>query len=232
MSGIESLYSAPGTSSPKASIRWWAFNPQSDARLRLLDFVERIAILLLYAFFLTRMLSAFLQTWNLGNLVMLITESILVALIICRKPANHLSMRWGDWMLAFGATSLPLLARPQVSETHVWDSLAIVLTFVGLAIQVASKLTLGRRFGVVAANRGLCMSGPYRIVRHPIYMGYLFAHVGFCLLNPTAWNLLLFAAVYTLKIPRILAEERLLKESPEYQQYTQLVRYRLLPGVF
>lgn len=199
---------------------------------RWLDAIERTAILVLYAFFLWRMIEAFLISWNLGNLVMLITESILVGFILCRKPAQHLSARWSDWLLAFGATSLPLLARPLTDVSHAWDLMAIGLTFAGLGVQVVSKLTLGRRFGVVAANRGLCMQGPYRLVRHPIYFGYLLAHVGFCLLNPSLWNLALFAVVYSLKIPRILAEERLLSEDEDYRNYQRVVRYRLVPGLF
>ena len=208
------------------------FVGDASSRLKAFDLIERFSILSLYAFFLTRMLSAYMATGNTGNLLMLVTESILVGFIICRKSANSLSLRWSDWILAFGATSLPLLAKPQVSAPYLWNDLAIVLMFVGLFIQVVSKFALGRRFGVVAANRGLCLYGPYRLVRHPIYMGYLFTHIGLCLLNPSAWNLVLFACVYALQVPRILAEERMLGEDEGYQQYKQVVRYRLVPGVF
>ena len=110
--------------------------------------------------------------------------------------------------------------------------LPALLMFLGLILQVVSKCTLGRRFGVVAANRGLCLYGPYRLVRHPIYMGYLFGHIGLCLLNPIPWNLGLFGCMYALQILRILAEERMLGEDSEYQEYKQVVRYRLVPGLF
>jgi protein-S-isoprenylcysteine O-methyltransferase Ste14 len=201
-------------------------------RVLVLDVVERMAILVLYGFFLASTLGSFLNTWNIGNLLMFITESILVGFVLCRKPAQHVSLRSQDWALAFGATSLPLLVRSSEGSGHAWDPLAINLIFCGLAIQVISKLTLGRRFGIVAANRGICMSGPYRIVRHPIYMGYLFSHVGFLLLNPTWWNLAVYLAVYSLKIPRILAEERLLGMDLAYRNYCGVVRYRMIPGLF
>ncbi len=197
-----------------------------------MDMVERCAVLLLYAFFLKRMLFSYLETGNVGSLLMLVTESILVGFILCRRRANNLSLRWMDWFLAFGATALPLLVIPFANGPYSWSSIAVSLTFVGLGIQVLSKLTLGRRFGVVAANRGLCMNGPYKIVRHPIYMGYLFSHIGFLLLNPSLWNLGLYAVVYCLKIPRILAEERVLGEDTDYQKYKRIVRFRLIPGVF
>ena len=208
------------------------FSTDTSLRLKTFDFVERTAILVLYAFFLSRMLTAFLSTWNPGNLIMLVTESILVGFILCRKSANSLSLRWSDWILAFGATSLPLLAKPLVSAPHVWNDFAVVLMFLGLIVQVVAKFALGRRFGVVAANRGLCLYGPYRLVRHPIYMGYLLTHIGLCLLSPSMWNLVLFALVYALQIPRILSEERMLSEDQDYQQYKQIVRFRLVPGLF
>ncbi len=216
------------------AVRGWQtlFSADASMRLKAFDFIERTAILILYAFFLSRMLSAFLSTWNPGNLLMLITESMLVGFILCRKSANNLSLRWSDWILAFGATSLPLLAKPLVSAPHLWNDLAVVLMFLGLFVQVVSKFALGRRFGVVAANRGLCLYGPYRLVRHPIYMGYLCTHIGLCLLSPSMWNLALFACVYALQIPRILAEERMLSEDQDYQEYKQIVRFRLVPGVF
>jgi protein-S-isoprenylcysteine O-methyltransferase Ste14 len=204
----------------------------SSGRISFMDFVERVAVLGLYAFFLKRMLVNFMESGNIGNLLMLVTESILVVFILCRKRANNISLHWFDWFLAFGATSLPLLVIPYSTGAHIWDAFAVSLTFLGLFIQVVSKMTLGRRFGVVAANRGLCMSGPYRIVRHPIYMGYVFSHFGFLLLNPTLWNAAIYLAVYSLKIPRILAEERVLGEDAEYKKYKGIVRFRLLPGIF
>jgi protein-S-isoprenylcysteine O-methyltransferase Ste14 len=63
-------------------------------------------------------------------------------------------------------------------------------------------------------------------------MGYVMLHVGFFLLNPTLWNFFIFAALYSIKIPRILAEERLLRLDADYSNYMSRVRYRLIPGLF
>ena len=55
---------------------------------------------------------------------------------------------------------------------------------IGLYVQISAKVILGRSFGLIAANRGIKVAGPYRIVRHPIYAGYTIIHVGFLLALP------------------------------------------------
>ena len=214
---------------------WWS---EPLLRSRVLDTIEKIAILLLFSHFLIALLGSIASSLRMGQSVvigdamLLVTESIMVVLVLFRKRANQLSTRPLDWGLAFAATSLSLLARPHEGSPHAWDAMAAMLTVTGLSVQLYAKLTLGRRFGVVAANRGICVAGPYRFVRHPIYMGYVMLHVGFFLLNPTIWNFCIFAALYSIKIPRILVEERLLRLDADYSNYMSRVRYRLIPGLF
>ena len=52
------------------------------------------------------------------------------------------------------------------------------------------------------------------------------------MLNPTMWNFAVFSIFYSLKIPRILAEERLLGQDTNYRSYMDRVRFRLIPGLF
>lgn len=215
--------------------QWW----KSPAlRSIVLDAFERVAILILFGSFLQALVGSMLESFRaghpvvIGDLMLLITETMMVVLVLFRKGAKSLSLRPTDWALAFSATCLSLLARPCPGVPHSWDGIAVALTIAGLTTQLYSKITLGRRFGLVAANRGICSNGPYRLVRHPIYLGYVMLHTGFFLLNPTLWNFGVFAILYAIKIPRILAEERLLSQDPDYQTYMIKVRSRLIPGVF
>jgi protein-S-isoprenylcysteine O-methyltransferase Ste14 len=91
---------------------------------------------------------------------------------------------------------------------------------------------LRRSFGLAAANRGVVRGGPYRVVRHPIYLGYLCAHLGFLLNNPTWWNAGVYAVATAFQIYRILAEERVLGADPAYAEFRKQVRWRLAPGLF
>ena len=214
---------------------WWI---EPTLRAGILDAVERIAIVILFTSFLNALVTSMITSFQagqavvIGDIMLLITETMMVVLVLFRRGAKNLSLRPMDWGLAFSATCMSLLARPFAGQPHAWDAIAALLMIVGLSTQLYSKLTLGRRFGLVAANRGICISGPYRFVRHPIYLGYVMLHTGFFLLNPTAWNLCVFAILYTIKIPRILAEESLLGQDPDYRSYMQKVRSRLIPGLF
>ena len=108
----------------------------------------------------------------------------------------------------------------------------VPLMIAGFAIQMSAKFTLRRSFGVVPANRGVKVGGPYRFVRHPMYAGYLMTQVGFLLAHPTLWNASIYAATFAFQPGRILAEERLLSRDTGYREFAALVPSRLVPGIF
>jgi protein-S-isoprenylcysteine O-methyltransferase Ste14 len=102
----------------------------------------------------------------------------------------------------------------------------------GLYLQISAKLSLGQSFGLVAANRGVKVIGPYRFVRHPMYAGYMIAHIGFLLAFPSLWNVTLYSAEFVIQVARLLREEHFLRQDQEYRAYAARVRYRLLPAIF
>jgi protein-S-isoprenylcysteine O-methyltransferase Ste14 len=69
-------------------------------------------------------------------------------------------------------------------------------------------------------------------VRHPMYAGYLFVHIGIFALMPSAMNLVIYALGWWAQILRLLAEEALLGRDDAYAAYMGKVRWRLVPGVF
>lgn len=107
-----------------------------------------------------------------------------------------------------------------------------VLQAFGIVWQIWAKLALGRSFGLLPANRGIVRRGPYSVVRHPIYLGYLVGHIGFLLADFGWRNLALLTVLYTFQLIRIREEERVLSGAEEYRTYRLHVRYRLVPGLF
>jgi protein-S-isoprenylcysteine O-methyltransferase Ste14 len=111
---------------------------------------------------------------------------------------------------------------------------AVIFLFMlsGIALHVAAKLSLRRSMGVVAANRGVKMGGPYRFVRHPMYAGYVLVHTGLLMSWPSLFNLVILGGTWCLFLLRIIAEERILSEDPAYRQLKQRIPFRLIPGVY
>lgn len=208
------------------------FPAEGSRAVALLDGVERLSVLALYCWLIGRMVSNSLTGGITASLFLLPSEGLVVIFMLIRRQANDLSGHPREWLFAFLATCTPLLVSPGVDRPLVPVPLAATLLVMGLLVQLHAKITLGRSFGCIPANRGLKLSGPYRFVRHPIYAGYLLSHAAFLAMNPTLWNLIVYSCCYSVQIPRLLAEERLLSRDLRYREYQQVVRYRLVPGVF
>jgi protein-S-isoprenylcysteine O-methyltransferase Ste14 len=173
----------------------------------------------------------FLRTGKWTSLFWMVSEGVVVVLLVFRRPSTNVSRSPWDWLAGIAGSLLVLLVRPD-GEAVAPDAAGFALQLAGTAFQLYGKLVLGRSFGIVAANRGVVCSGPYRLVRHPIYLGYLVTHAGFLLANMSARNVLIYVSAYVFQIARIYAEERILSEDCRYRDYLRRVRYRLIPGLF
>ena len=119
------------------------------------------------------------------------------------------------------------------SPGHVaWPAAGLVLVTLAAGLSLLSLLTLGRLFGVRPALRGLVTSGPYRFVRHPMYLSYVLADIGYNLQEWNSVTILLVLAGWASLVYRIHAEERVISPHSEWPAYVVLVRYRLLPGLW
>jgi len=113
-----------------------------------------------------------------------------------------------------------------------WPAGGLLLVTLAACLSLAGLFSLGRRFGVFPALRGLVTRGPYRLVRHPMYLAYVIADIGY---NLQEWNfgtVLLVMAGWASLLYRIKAEERILSQSAGWSTYTASVRSRLLPGIW
>jgi protein-S-isoprenylcysteine O-methyltransferase Ste14 len=197
-----------------------------------LDLLERLTVTVLLGFMTARMVPAVLANATYLNIVLLFSEAVVVFFIVFRRRAAAISRHTGDWIIGFAGTFVALLAMQSEGEPIIPTSYCLLLMLTGFFLQTAAKLTLRRSFGLVAANRGVKIDGPYRLVRHPMYAGYTLTHIGFLLSGPTLWNVCVYTLAFGLFVARILAEERILSEDAAYQSFCTKVRYRLIPFVF
>ena len=190
-----------------------------------------VALALLYGLFALAHIRLARETGRwLELLPLVVQETLLVVLFISRRPASRTSRRVSDWVVAVLGTFLPLLLLAH-DRPAALAPLGTLLQGLGLAVALAALATLGRSIGVVAADRGIKTGGPYRVVRHPAYAGYLLTYTGFVLSYPSLWNTLVTLATAICLVGRVFAEERHLAATLAYRAYQRRVRWRLLPGV-
>jgi len=166
--------------------------------------------------------------------ILLAAESGLVAYrMIARLPDRAAAQPWPVRMVAWASVLLPLLIRVRPPLPLP----ATVVACLGAALTVWALLALGESFGIAPADRGLAYRGPYRCLRHPMYLGALliagaavFGSLRWDTLRwQDAWNVIVFGMVVASAIYRIRQEEGLIQG---YSAYTKIVRWRLIPGVW
>jgi protein-S-isoprenylcysteine O-methyltransferase Ste14 len=197
-----------------------------------LDLVERAAVAVFFGAMACSLLTSWQDSGNIVSLVLLLSESSVVVFVVIRRYTSDVSVQPLDWLIALLGTTAPLLVRPTGGEPLVPLSVCAPLMLAGMVLQVAAKFALSRSFGVVAANRGVKIGGPYRLVRHPMYAGYVMTQIAFLLTNPSAWNAAVYGFALACQIGRILAEERVLVRDPSYRAFASAVPYRLVPRIF
>ncbi|OWV75126.1 isoprenylcysteine carboxyl methyltransferase [Rhizobium sp. R339] len=197
-----------------------------------LDIVEKVLISYFFVAIVMRVLPQMQDNRAVIDCLLLISEGAAAFLILMRRPTRNTSLRLFDWTVTAVGTLFPLLVLPSATQPLAPLTLCVMVMAFGLALQISAKLTLRRSFGLVPANRGVKIGGPYKFVRHPMYAGYLLTHIGFFLAHPSLWNFAIYATALMAQCFRLLAEERLLKQDAAYTAFMATTRYRLVPFVF
>jgi len=129
--------------------------------------------------------------------------------------------------MVLGGVALRLAPSPASWPIH-----AEVMFVAAAAWAMASLLTLGKSFALLPGVRTLVVSGPFRLLRHPIYLGEI-SMIGACGLARDGWTALgWMGAAAALVVPRVIAEERVLSVESAWGAYAARVRWRILPGVW
>jgi protein-S-isoprenylcysteine O-methyltransferase Ste14 len=144
---------------------------------------------------------------------------------------------------------LPLtLIQPTVAGLDAvrfsWSALPFATVYAGLALFVVA-MTLITWVMVVNPHAESTVriqkdrehrpvtSGPYRFVRHPMYVGAMLMYPATALIFGSVWALAVSGLIAILFIWRTALEDRTLRrELPGYEEFAAVTRYRLIPGVW
>ncbi|HKF43922.1 MAG TPA: isoprenylcysteine carboxylmethyltransferase family protein [Thermoanaerobaculia bacterium] len=122
--------------------------------------------------------------------------------------------------------------------SHVSPALVIagdVLTLVGFGIIFRVYLENSYTSGTIEVQPGqtIVTTGPYAVVRHPMYAGGACYMLAMPLALGSWWGFPVFASFLPVLVWRLLDEEKLLsRDLPGYVEYLQRVHWRMIPGLF
>lgn len=145
-------------------------------------------------------------------------------------------------MLATSVGFIALLVVPALDHRYGWSSVPLYAVVAGNALVaignyliflVYRENTFSSATIEVAADQRVISTGPYAIVRHPMYASGLLYLAGMPPALGSYWAFVPIVGMLPFLVWRLFDEERLLQEKlPGYRAYQKNVRYRLLPGIW
>lgn len=213
------------------------------------------------AFLLTVLAAAlFVPTWTLawwhawaflavfGAAVIAITVDLALhdpALLARRVKAGPVAERQRTQQVIQSFASLAFVAMfvvPGLDHRRGWSRVPDAVAIAGDALVAVGLAVVWRVFRAnsytsatieVAREQHLVSTGPYAVVRHPMYAGALVMCVGIPLALGSWWGFAPVVALAAVIVWRLLAEEQTLaSELPGFVDYRARIRYRLVPGIW
>jgi protein-S-isoprenylcysteine O-methyltransferase Ste14 len=137
-------------------------------------------------------------------------------------------------IMAIGGTFYVALLTffPRANLSMTQTVISSLLSLVGTGVSVFVLAHLGRSFSLMAEARKLVTTGPYRILRHPLYIFEAVASLGVLIQFFSFYTVVIFLAYCFLQFQRMKHEEAVLEMAfPEYQDYKSKTA-RLIPGIY
>ena len=204
---------------------------------------------LLLILFLPAGTFAYWQAWI--YLAILLIPMSLIMFYFLKKAPEFLARRMklkekeAEQKLIIKLSFIPFLLAfilPGIDNRLGWSNVPItiivvaeILVFIGyiFVCLVFKENQFASRVIEVEKGQKVIQSGPYRLVRHPMYMGAILMYVASPLALGSYWAVIPAIFIIPIFIARILNEESVLtKELEGYSEYKLKTRYRLIPGIW
>lgn len=153
-----------------------------------------------------------------------------------KEPAQRIIMSFAS--IGF----IGLLVLPGIDHRLAWSNMPVYVAVVGDVLIMFGWLGIFFVFREnsfssatieLAADQRVISTGPYALVRHPMYAAALVMLLGMPIALGSWWGVLIIVAIIPALIWRLLDEERFLASHlPGYTAYQGKVRYRLVPLVW
>lgn len=136
---------------------------------------------------------------------------------------------------AIGALDVVRFGWSHMAEWWLWAGIALFVA--GMALMAWSMVANRHAETTVRIQtdreHSVVTHGPYRFVRHPMYVGAISMYVSSAMILGSEWALWLAGVIAVMFVWRTALEDRTLRrELPGYEEFAARTRYRLLPGVW
>ena len=147
------------------------------------------------------------------------------------------ALGFGEYYLLFRvAKYFGFAHRRFLPDMEVFLWIGLLMTIGGVAFAIWARLTLGRNWSgtvTIKQNHELIRTGPYALVRHPIYTGIAFAIFGTTIFDVEIRGVILILTAISVLVYKIRVEEQFMTEQfgSEYTNYRQRTK-ALVPLVW
>jgi protein-S-isoprenylcysteine O-methyltransferase Ste14 len=170
----------------------------------------------------------------LSSLLTLVFFTLVIALVFARRmPVAKSSGLWPRLVAIIGGNlEVALGTLHPVALPLALKLLSTALIAVGTGAEIVVLIWLGRAYSIFPEARRLVLQGPYRWIRHPLYLTAAIATIGIAMGYAQPWAALLAIVTFGFQIGRMHNEEHVLAATfPEYAAYAARTK-RLIPGIY